>query len=175
MTVKKRNLLKKLQHREMCCGNKKEGVHEREWEDQELKKRMCCHNIVSEPRSQTFMLHTHLSPLCDSQWTKLQSHWRYDESENKLLREQVTTFKSPYHTISWRMNTSMKEDGVSNEENRLHVTCVHIFSRTYKKVVEMNGPNRFFGFVVRPLWLKFSSMSKKLRFEKKSFPICVCL
>ena len=37
---------------------------------------MCCHHIKSEPRTQTFMLYAHPSPLCPSQWPKLPSHWR---------------------------------------------------------------------------------------------------
>ena len=62
------------------CGVWKQGrrgwSHEREREDQEFKNRLCSHNIESEPRTQTFMLYAHPSPLCPSQWPKLPSHWR---------------------------------------------------------------------------------------------------
>ena len=74
----KRNLL--LFEKRTKCGVWKQGrrgwSHEREREDQELKNRLCSHNIESEPRTQTFMLYAHPSPLCPSQWPKLPSHWR---------------------------------------------------------------------------------------------------
>ena len=48
-------------------------------EHQELNNRMCCTNIKSEPRLQTFMFHTHPNPSCVSECVKLQSQWSCDE------------------------------------------------------------------------------------------------
>ena len=72
---------------------------------------------------------------------------------------------SPY---SWRIHTSMNLKNTNVHETRWclqwtqtvsrHVTCAHIFWCTHKKVVEMYGPKWFFGFVTRPLWLKFYSL-----------------
>ena len=61
-------------------------------EDQELDIRMCCNHIKSEPRAQTFKLHTHPSPLCVADYVKLQSHWSCDEPEKALLSVDIATF-----------------------------------------------------------------------------------
>ena len=46
---------------------------------------MCCHNIKSESRVQTFTFHTRPNPICGVDYVKLQSHWPCDESEKEPL------------------------------------------------------------------------------------------
>jgi hypothetical protein len=54
--------------------------HEEQREGQELDNRMCCHHIKSEPRTQTFRLHTRPSPLSVAEWVKLSPHWSCGET-----------------------------------------------------------------------------------------------
>ena len=54
-------------------------LHKGQWEDQELDKRMCCHHIKSDPRTQTFTFHTHQNPFCVTEWVKLSPHWYCDD------------------------------------------------------------------------------------------------
>ena len=44
---------------------------------------MCCHHIKSEPRTQTFTLHSRPLPLCVAEYVKLTPHWQLDERAHK--------------------------------------------------------------------------------------------
>ncbi len=61
-------------------------------EGQELDNRMSFYHIKLEPRTQTFKLHVHPSPLCAVDYVKLQSHWSSDESEKALSSVDITSF-----------------------------------------------------------------------------------
>ncbi len=49
-------------------------------EGQELDIRMCCNHIKSEPKTQTFTLHSRPIPLCVVEYVKLTPHWQLDET-----------------------------------------------------------------------------------------------
>ena len=116
------------------------------------------------------------SPLCDSQWTKRVV------CVQKFICLNVFLFTYVYMRHS------------------VHVTCAHIFLRIHtRKSSKSTDPSDFFGFVTRPLWVRFygrgnpkrvrgcvqpedevdrhqmcrkiSFLTISLRFEKQSFPI----
>ena len=175
-----RNLL--LSKRTSCakCGVWKQGrrgwSHEREREDQELKNRLCSHNIESEPRAQTFMFRTHPSPLCPSQWTKLPSHWRSTSPKTsscrviwlrvlctrKFICLHVFLFAYvcmwPIPICSWEVIKFLITPALEEytrpwskmvspmTQNRVHVTCVHIFLRAHtRKSARSTVPSDFVG------------------------------
>ena len=101
------------------------------------------------------MLYGHPSPLCPSQWTKLPSHWHYDESENNLLSGHLTVcFVSTHqficlhvffltHVCIWNIPIS------SWEVIKLRPSYTHVHESRWC----LQGSRSV--FVTRPLWLKF--------------------
>jgi hypothetical protein len=55
------------------------------WMDR--NNRMRCPTIESELRTQTFTLHTNPIPICDSQWSKLSSHWCQEDPKTRFCRD----------------------------------------------------------------------------------------
>jgi hypothetical protein len=77
-------------HGHIFHQGRRDSSQEGQREGQELDNRMCCHHVKSEPRTQTFTLHTRPSSLCAEEYVKLQSRWSCDEPEKMLL--SVDTF-----------------------------------------------------------------------------------
>jgi hypothetical protein len=75
-----------------CIRGRRDWSHEVERKDQELKNRMCSTNVESDPRTQTFMFHTHPSPLCVSVCVKLQLQWSCDEPKKSLGTVDLADF-----------------------------------------------------------------------------------
>ena len=77
----------------VILSNKERGDDERE--DQELNNRMCCPNIESESRSQTFMLYIHPNSVCVSSCVKLQE----DHMSTCDIKTSLGHWR--HHLVSW--------------------------------------------------------------------------
>ena len=104
--------------------------HEREREDQELNNRMCSHNIESEPRAQTFMLH---APVRDV---------LHGEQNFHLIDDRRVWKQSP---VGWF-------DCVCCVRMELHMSgCLFVLIRLYVKYTDkFLGSDQVTTFLITP-------------------------
>ena len=69
-----------------------EDGHEGQREGQEFNNRVCASNLDLETTTQTFMLRSRPSPLCDSASVKHSSVWSFDESKKALFSGDLASF-----------------------------------------------------------------------------------
>ncbi len=99
-------------------------------------------------------------PLCPSQWTKPPSHWLHDESENKILSGHFTVEE---YIRPWSKMVSPMT------QNRVHVTCDHIFFRAHtRKSVRSTYPIDFLGS--SHIWMFNSWSSHSPSCDQSLFP-----
>ena len=60
------------------------------WEGQELRNRMCCHNLDLETTTQTFMLRVRPSPIRVSSSVEHVSSWSCDESKKTTFSSHIS-------------------------------------------------------------------------------------